>query len=319
MNQLINDIKNNRGVKSNSANTYAKNISKVYNEVFKEKYDKKNIDKLKKFKEVKKYIDTLPIYTRKNIVVSIMVTLKSYKFPRYVIKKYEDYFYELTNDINNQYKTHERSTKDKDNWLTEEYINTISERLEKNNKVVYNYINKKIEKPLKKKDIDNFQQYVVLSLYTKMPPLRNNYVNTIVVSDKKDIINDEKHNYIDIDDNKLYLFNYKTHKTYGDKILPMNEEVIDTIKTWMKINPTDYLLINVTNKKPMTSNGLTKYLNKVFKPKKVSTTLLRKYYLSQKYPVNADVEESKRQDANMMGHSVNTQQKIYRKMVNNTK
>ena len=248
-----------------------------------------------------------------------MVTLKSYKFPRYVIKKYEDYFYELTNDINDQYKTHERSTKDKDNWLTEEYINTISERLEKNNKVVYNYINKKIEKPLKKKDIDNFQQYVVLSLYTKMPPLRNNYVNTIVVSDKKDIINDEKHNYIDIDDNKLYLFNYKTHKTYGDKILPMNEEVIDTIKTWMKINPTDYLLINVTNKKPMTSNGLTKYLNKVFKPKKVSTTLLRKYYLSQKYPVNADVEESKRQDANMMGHSVNTQQKIYRKMVNNTK
>lgn len=319
MNQLINDIKNNRNIKSNSANTYAKNISKVYKEVFKEKYDKKNINKLKKFKEIKNYIDTLPIYTRKNIVVSIMVTLKSYGLPRYVIKKYEDYFYELTNDINDQYNTHERSTKDKDNWLTENYINGISERLEKNNKVVYDYIDKKIDKPLKKKNIDNFQQYVVLSLYTKMPPLRNNYVNTVVVSNKKDIVNDEKHNYIDVNDNKLYLFNYKTHKTYGDKVLPMNTEVIHTIKTWMKINPTKYLLINVTNKKPMTSNGLTKYLNKVFKPKKVSTTLLRKYYLSQKYPVDVDVEESKRKDANMMGHSVNTQQKIYRKMVNNTK
>ena len=35
----------------------------------------------------------------------------------------------------------------------------------------------------------------------------------------------------------------------------------------------------------MTKNGLTKYIYKIFKPRKVSTTILRKVYLTTKYPV----------------------------------
>ena len=323
MNELANDIKNSREIKLNSANTYAKNITKIYKEVFDEEYDKANINKLKKFQIIKKYLSTLPIYTQKNLVVAIMVTIKSYKFPKYVIKKYEDYFYELTTKINNNYKTHKQSNKDKTNWVSDDYIEKVESKLKQNIKPVYHYLDDTTTKPLKNKDIDAFQQYVVFSLYTKMPPLRNNYVNTIVITksssptNTKKMLNDKTYNYIDLNDNKLYLYNYKTHKTYGDKILPMEDEVIDIITDWMKINPSKYLLINVTNKTPMKSNGLTKYLNKIFKPKKVSTTLLRKYYLSHKYPVNPELEDSKRKDANMMGHSVNTQQKIYRKMVNN--
>ena len=62
----------------------------------------------------------------------------------------------------------------------------------------------------------------------------------------------------------------------------------------------------------MKKNGLTKYLNKIFKPKKVSTTLLRKLYLSEKYPVVHNRKDMKK-DAYVMGHSVSTQQGIYRK------
>ena len=62
----------------------------------------------------------------------------------------------------------------------------------------------------------------------------------------------------------------------------------------------------------MTNNGLTKYLNKIFKPKKVSTTILRKLYLSEKYPVIHNRDDMKK-DAYIMGHSVETQQGIYRK------
>ena len=74
-----------------------------------------------------------------------------------------------------------------------------------------------------------------------MPPLRNNYVNTIVITKSSSptntnkMLNDKTHNYIDLNDNKLYLNNYKTHKTYGDKILPMDNDVINIITDWMKI------------------------------------------------------------------------------------
>jgi hypothetical protein len=42
--------------------------------------------------------------------------------------------------------------------------------------------------------------------------------------------------------------------------------------------------------------------------KSISTTLLRKIYLSSKY---ADVKEEMEADANMMGNSVGVQQSVY--------
>ena len=66
----------------------------------------------------------------------------------------------------------------------------------------------------------------------------------------------------------------------------------------------------------MTNNGLTKYLNKIFKPKKVSTTLLRKLYLSEKYPVIHNRKDMKQvtitsdimEDLNILGNDDNSLQ-----------
>ncbi len=63
---------------------------------------------------------------------------------------------------------------------------------------------------------------------------------------------------------------------------------------------------------PMKHNTLTKYINKIFYPKKVSTTLLRKIYLSEKYPV-VNTYREQLLDSHIMGHSVGTQKMIYSK------
>ena len=105
---------------------------------------------------------------------------------------------------------------------------------------------------------------------------------------------------------------YKTDKTYGQKIIDIPSHILKLIERWMKYNKSGFLLINIRQSDPMTKNGLTKYINKIFKPKKVSTTILRKVYLSDKYPVVYDRKDMKN-DAYVMGHSIDTQQGIYTK------
>ena len=74
----------------------------------------------------------------------------------------------------------------------------------------------------------------------------------------------------------------------------------------------DYLLVKC-DFTPMDKLNLTKTLNKIFSPKKVSTTLLRKIYLSYKYPIQHSVSEMQN-DASIMGHDFMTARKIYTKI-----
>ena len=137
--------------------------------------------------------------------------------------------------------------------------------------------------------------------------MRNDYAK-MKVSDKE--LKDE--NYINLKTKQIVLNKYKTSKTYGEKKIDIPPKIFTLINRWYKLNNSDYLLINIRDKNAMTNNGLTKYLNKIFKPKKVSTTILRKLYLSEKYPVTHNISDMKK-DAYVMGHSIKTQQGIYRK------
>ena len=138
--------------------------------------------------------------------------------------------------------------------------------------------------------------------------MRNDYAQMKVYHEKE--VNGE--NYIHLKKKIIILNKYKTSKTYGEKEIDISDKIIKLIKRWVDITGNEYLLINIRDRNPMTNNGLTKYLNKIFKPKKVSTTLLRKLYLSEKYPVVHDRKDMKK-DAYIMGHSLDTQQGIYRK------
>ena len=296
-------IKNKRNIKDNSLNAYIISLNKLAHEVYKDVFDS---DQLRKFAKNKKYLEKLNIHTRKNLVAAIVVAAKSIdKFPPKTLEKYEKYMKELISNVDKEYSKNKKSEKEKKNWISyKEIIDKVNELM----KITAN-ISKKTD--ITRKDLDNFQQLLILSLYTLIPPQRNNYANTIICQ-KEDECKDENYNYIIISKKEFIINNYKTKKTYGIKKIKLPKNIIELIKIWKKINPTNFLLINTTNKTCMKPNGLTKYLNKIFAPKKVSTTILRKLYLTNKYPITNSFEEMLK-DAEIMGHSVTTQQSIYRK------
>jgi hypothetical protein len=103
------------------------------------------------------------------------------------------------------------------------------------------------------------------------------------------------------------------------KKIHLNELIVEVIQMYLilrkklDIPDTNYLLLNLNGRSglPLTKNALTKTLNRIFDGK-ISVSMLRKSYLSEKYPVSHTRTEMEN-DAYIMGHSVNTQQTIYRK------
>jgi len=285
-------------IKENSLNAYLSNIRKVFKEVFDNEIDIKHFNK---FVKVKKYLETLTPSTRKNVMTAIMVLLKAFDTKKSTLNKYEKYFEKLINDYENNYDKQIKSDKENKNWITQEELQNKIKELE-------DKINKYDMSKLTKSQEDIIQQHLLLLLYTEIPPMRNDYAQMKVYHEKE--VKGE--NYIHLKKKVIILNKYKTSKTYGEKEIDISDKIIKLIKRWVDITTNEYLLINIRDRNPMTNNGLTKYLNKIFKPKKVSTTLLRKLYLSEKYPVVHDRKDMKK-DAYIMGHSLDTQQGIYRK------
>ena len=78
---------------------------------------------------------------------------------------------------------------------------------------------------------------------------------------------------------------------------------------WLNINKTKHLLITKKREK-MTTNNLSHYLVRVFSPsgKKISSQMLRKIHLTEKF---GDIQKEMKKEAEAMGHSMATQQKVY--------
>ena len=282
----------------NSLNTYLSNIQKVFKDVFKNDVDMKYLNQ---FAKVKKYLKTLTPATRKNVMTALIVLLKAFDIQKRTLNKYQKYFEVLVTDYENNYDNQTKSEKENKNWITQEQLNKKIKELE-------NKIDKFDMSKLTKSQEDIIQQRLILILYSEIPPMRNDYAQMKVYYDKE--VKGE--NYIHLKKKLIVLNKYKTSKTYGEKQIEIPAKVVKIVRHWVDITGNEYLLINIRDRNPMTNNGLTKYLNKIFKPKKVSTTLLRKLYLSEKYPVIHNRKDMKK-DAYIMGHSLETQQGIYRK------
>ena len=123
----------------------------------------------------------------------------------------------------------------------------------------------------------------------------------------------DSNNYLVINKNNLYfsLNNYKTKSKYGELKLDIEDKELKKILFYYLKRNGEGILFKSQAGTPLTRNALTQLLTKIsyqYIKKNVSTTLLRKIYSSDKY---VDVKEEMKKDANMMGHSVETQQKVY--------
>ncbi len=301
-------------IKEKTIHGYITNIKKISKNLF--LTNEPNIKYFDDFDSIKEYIEddnNFPsLASKKNMTTSVLVLLKAYETTsKDLVNKYTEYHKCLCNKQNDNYLDNQKSSKEDANWITLKDIDSKIETLKE-------FIQSK--QGTKRQYVDRIQQYLLLNLYTKIPPLRNNYASVKVV-DKLPEPLDKNFNYIDKTTKNLTLCRYKSDKFYGVKTIPLKKEIFDLIEKWEDTKRHAYtnlnhnfLLINTTNLLPMNRNNLTKYLNKIFYPKKVSTTLLRKIYLSEKFPVTNTYREME-DTAYIMCHEFNTARKVYSKII----
>ena len=237
-----------------------------------------------------------------------------------LVDKYRDKVKKLNDNINDDYDENKKSIQQQKNWITGNEILDLLKSFKKQTKPLIDKF--KSGETLSDKEQDLIQQYLVLYLYSgkaeEIPPVRNDYVDMKVVRNPADV-EDTKNFLVILDGRKpmYFVFNdYKTSKLQGKKELVIKtKELKDLLKLWTSIIQKDFLLTNVDGTK-MTANGLTKYINKIFKTKypnkNVSSSLLRAIYISEN---TSGINMKQRKElANKMGHSVPTQEQIYTKI-----
>jgi integrase len=225
-----------------------------------------------------------------------MASSKTYKATAIV---YKGLLAEVIDNINKE-PTGIKSDKQDANWLDWEEVEDVLNGL---NKKVKNYTRAEVSDSLLKRRL--LSQHLLLSMYVLQPPRRSGDYLLLTMGDDED---DDLNWY---DGKKLYFNNYKTAKTYGSQSFDANTQVRNVLNSAIDLfglEEGDKILRNEDNKPFKDSSAITKALNRIFAPKKVSTTLLRHIYLTSKY---GDIKTEQAEDAEAMGHSVATQQSTY--------
>jgi hypothetical protein len=103
---------------------------------------------------------------------------------------------------------------------------------------------------------------------------------------------------------KFYFNRFKTAKTYKQQIVDVPSELNEIIKLYLKHKKgdTNKLLVNVKGIPFKSSTDITIRLNKIF-DKKVSSSMLRKVFLTSKY---GSIINELGEDTTNMGTSVGT-------------
>jgi hypothetical protein len=172
-------------------------------------------------------------------------------------------------------------------------------------------------------------EYIVPNLYTKFPPRRNLDYTEMKICDDYGPDMSKEFNYLVISVEKgktvmRYVFNrYKTDGTYREQIFDVPEDLVVQLKRWIsatKKKDDDFLLTKIgryTHEKQkgekLRSDDITDALHKAF-GSGISTQMLRHMYID-KYntPEREKVIHEMMGDAEMMAHSMTTQQTVYKK------
>lgn len=176
--------------------------------------------------------------------------------------------------IRNKDMNQELSVSQKENFIL------WSDVLEK-----YNTLENEVEPLFKSKTLTSAQQqklqlYVLLSLYTKIPPRRSLDYTDMKIRN----INKATDNYISFGAKPYLVFNtYKNAKRLGAQKVDIPKELSTILKKYINKLPHDqeYLLVNSVGK-PVIQTFVTKILNSFF-GKKISSSLLRHIYLTHEF------------------------------------
>lgn len=161
----------------------------------------------------------------------------------------------------------------------------------------------------KRANWDKLLDYLILSLYTLQPPRRNEYYNMKVIKNTTGLNNSDNF-LLWTPKKKEFIFqDYKTAGTYGTERIPVNAELEQVLKLYLKHwqnivrDGNNNLLVKFGNLNLENSNDITRRLNRIL-GKKIGASMLRHIYLSEKF--GGALKEMK-ETAAAMGHSVEQQ------------
>lgn len=264
-----------------------------------------NLAWTKKTDAVQSIIDTYSKSTQSNqyMVLSSALSLFSSK-PTY--KAAHNHWREKMMEAKKEREempAHQKSEKQEENWLTWDDV------LQKKNQLWAELQDTVKNKTLTPAQYEKLIQYVVVSLYTDIPPRRNEYTDMYVVKKWNESF-DKSKNYYDLATHKFIFNKYKTQKSYGTQVVDVPEVLQATLSVYFrhhplaKNKPKEFkLLVKQDGSDFNTINSITRILNKTF-GKKVGSSMLRHFYLSSKY---GDATKDMEDDAAAMGHSTAVQ------------
>ena len=281
-------------IKDNSIRSYLISLRKMNNN-----QALTDLKFLKNYKKIVEFLDKFALSTKRNYISSILVILKGYNKKSYddVLEKYKKLLSELNDEYNKKIDSHEKSHKQKENWMP---LSELKKGLKIFKKEIKEREIKDKAKP-SKKDMEILQQYVVVALYTLHAPVRLNYANMKIINSAKDIKPNINYLLITGRNKKQFIFQeYKTSKHGGRKDIPVKKELNSVINMWLKYNKSSYLLLD-SKDEPMNPNALGKYITKSFSftGKKVTLNLLRHIYISSNIDLEA-IKKSQQMSEDMM-------------------
>jgi hypothetical protein len=270
----------------------------TYNQILTGIHKKLNIDEpltpeffVKHNKAIIDFCSKLPnIHTRKTKLAALVVITNDDKATNYRELMLKDRDKNII-----QQKKQQRNEKQKANWITQKEILEKYQDLEEATK----YLWKRTK--LNNYEFQLLQDYVILSLYTLIPPRRLDYIYF-----KINCIDFKKDNYLE--KGFLHFNNYKTRNTYQKQVIKIPPKLNNILQKWIKINPYDYLLVT-TNGTQLSPSRLTLKIQHIL-GKKTSVSILRSSYLSEKYAQIPPVAEMDK-TAYSMGHGIIEQLNTY--------
>jgi tetratricopeptide (TPR) repeat protein len=310
---IMGDIKKSRpNVKEITIKQYITHLNKL-----KKNFDTDNWDFLSNPDDIMDNIKDKHFTSKRNSLNAIIVLLMALNNKEQydeLIEKYQKLRDELNDKYDEEQTSGKISEKQKKNFASMEEIQEMLKTMQK--QIKDDGLKKKEQ--LKVKDKELLMVYTIFSMLVKYPTRNDMAGMKFITKTAYNQLTDEDKksgNFLVNQKGKLtFILNqYKTSKKYGEKKIEIDKDIEKILRMYIRLTnkqPGDVLFVSSRNN-PLTRNQISQLLLKTSKKymnKAVSTTLMRKIVVSDKF---GDVKKEQAELADIMGHSVATQNKVY--------
>ena len=267
-----------RNIAESTAKQYLQTLHKLKGDKF------NNMAWAKNYEEVEEKLKEYAPSTQQSYMAVLASTLSMFNDkPAYkkVYRYWRDKSSAAQSELKKEAGEHKMSETQEENWISWDEVEKKKSGLKED--VSRFHLNKKLSEG----EFEILLHYLILSLYTDIPPRRNqDYLDMYVVKRlPKEYAKDK--NYYDIAAQQFVFNKYKTAKTYGEQKIAIPDGLKEILATYIKFHPQkklkEFKLLVKGDGEPLNMvNSITRILNRIF-DKKVGSSMLRHIYLSSRY------------------------------------